>query len=87
MKSKIEILEEQNSILRDALQNIIDFQKSAGNCDIKMAHYQYYMKIYKCASDGIKTAENVQIEDLKRFFSTGIFASVNLICEEYKNKK
>lgn len=87
MKSKIEILEEQNSILRDALQNILDFQQLAGNCDIKMSHYHYYMRIYKSASEGIKKADNVQIEDLKRFFSSGIFASVNLICEEYKNNK
>jgi hypothetical protein len=59
MKSELEVLKEQNAILREALQSQIDYHHHIGNEDCPYSTNQVLVTLYKKAKNGLKEANDV----------------------------
>lgn len=91
-KSEIEILKEQNEILKTALQDIVDYHHHIGNSDCPYTITQIHNNLYKLATNGLKDSEehcvneNEYVEPIFGFTSAQLLADFNIITSDYNKK-
>ena len=80
-------LQEENAILRKALQDTIDFHHLIGNRDCPFTTNQIMVTLYKTAERGLADADNVKkVVAINPLDTSGLFDNINTICQDYNSK-
>jgi hypothetical protein len=90
-KTELQIVREQNEIMATALRDLIDYHHHIGNSDCTHSNNQIHTTLYKLATNGLKDAENVSIEEneyvepIFGFTSAQLLADIRIITDNYKH--
>lgn len=80
-------LQEENAILRKALQDTIDFHHHIGNDDCTYTQNHIMVTLYKTAQKGLADADNVnKVVAINPLDTSGLFDNINTICQDYNSK-
>ena len=89
MNTEIEILKEQNEILKTALQDIVDYHHHIGNSDCPYTINQIHTTLYKLATNGLSDAKDVceseYVAPIFGFTSEQLLADIKIITDDYKH--
>jgi hypothetical protein len=80
-------LQEENAILRKALEDTINFHHLIGNDDCPFTTNQIMVTLYKTAERGLADADNVnKVVAINPLDTSGLFDNIKNICQDYNSK-
>jgi hypothetical protein len=80
-------LQEENAILRKALQDTINFHHLIGNDDCPYTHNHIMVTLYRTATKGLADADNVnKVVAINPIDLNGLFNDIKTICQDYNSK-
>jgi hypothetical protein len=85
--TEIAKLQQENAILKQALQSSIDYHHHIGNDDCPYSVNQILVTLYKIAEKGLKDADEVKVQPVLNPVDTnGLFEAIGVICKDYNDK-